>query len=69
MHFEIVYTDGFEHSVKRLTQKYRSLKADLENLIASLEQNPVQGDPIGKSCYKIRVSISSKAKGKSAGAG
>ena len=55
MRFEVVYTDRFEHNIKRLSKKYRSLKTDLENLITSLEQNPVQGEPIGKSCYKIRL--------------
>jgi mRNA-degrading endonuclease RelE of RelBE toxin-antitoxin system len=68
MNFKIVYTDDFERKVKRLAKKYRSLKVDLENLIASLEKAPVQGTPIGKNCYKIRVLISSKGKGKSAGA-
>ena len=67
MRFEVVYTDRFEHNIKRLSKKYRSLKTDLENLITSLEQNPVQGEPIGKSCYKIRLLISSKGKGRSAG--
>ena len=68
MNFKIVYSDGFKRRVKRLTKKYHSLKVDLESLIASLEQNPTQGEPLGKNCYKIRVLISSKEKGKSAGA-
>ncbi len=33
-----------------------------------LKQNPQLGTSIGKNCYKIRLSISSKAKGKSGGA-
>jgi hypothetical protein len=37
-------------------------------LIDSLEQNPVQGKSLGKDCYKIRIAISSKDKGKSGGA-
>ena len=68
MRFEIVYTDGFERGVKRLTKEYRSLKGDLESLVASLEKNPAQGDPLGTNCYKIHGSISSRGKGKSAGA-
>jgi hypothetical protein len=33
-----------------------------------LEENPVIGTPLGNSCYKIRLAISSKGKGKSGGA-
>jgi len=33
-----------------------------------LEANPKQGTALGHECYKIRLSISSKGKGKSGGA-
>jgi len=33
-----------------------------------LEENPEHGIPIGHNCYKIRLAISSKRKGKSGGA-
>ncbi|MFY0605941.1 MAG: hypothetical protein JXR10_04445 [Cyclobacteriaceae bacterium] len=69
MNFEIVYTDNFAKEVKRLAKKYRSLKSDLSDLIESLEEKPNQGVPIGNDCYKIRMSIKSKGKGKSGGAG
>jgi hypothetical protein len=36
-------------------------------LIGSLEKKPIQGKPLGKDCYKIRMSITSKSKGKSGG--
>jgi transcriptional regulator with XRE-family HTH domain len=49
-------------------QKYRSLKKDLEVLITKLEENPTTGTDLGKHCYKIRLAISSKGKGKSGGA-
>jgi hypothetical protein len=29
--------------------------------------NPKQGDPLGKDCYKIRMAIASKGRGKSGG--
>ena len=45
-----------------------SLKKELKELSDSLEQNPAQGTPIGKNCYKIRLAIASKGKGKSGGA-
>jgi hypothetical protein len=30
--------------------------------------NPQMGEPLGKDCYKIRLSVASKGKGKSGGA-
>ncbi len=38
------------------------------DLINSLKENPFQGTSIGNNCYKIRLSIASKGKGKSGGA-
>lgn len=37
-------------------------------LISALEENPAIGTPIGHSCYKIRLAIKSKGRGKSTGA-
>jgi len=37
-------------------------------LFHSLETNPEQGQAIGDNCYKIRLAIASKGKGKSGGA-
>jgi len=58
----------FEKQAKRLLKKYASLKNELLELVKSLKENPLQGVAIGKSCYKIRVPIASKGKGKSGGA-
>ena len=33
-------------------------------MIDLLEKDPKQGSPLGKDCYKIRISITSKSKGK-----
>lgn len=68
MSFNVVYTDNFERELKHLAKKYRSIKVELEELINSLEENPTQGTPIKKDCYKIRLAIKSKGKGKSGGA-
>ena len=68
MNFEVVYTDHFERKLKQLAKKYRSLKSDLAELIDALEENPMQGKPVGKDCYKIRLAITTKGKGKSGGA-
>jgi mRNA-degrading endonuclease RelE of RelBE toxin-antitoxin system len=58
----------FEKQAKRLFKKYASLKNELLLLIQELKENPEQGTGIGKNCYKIRISIASKSKGKSGGA-
>ncbi len=51
-----------------MIKRFPSLKKELKDLSTSLEQNPVQGTPIGRNCYKIRMAIASKGKGKSGGA-
>ena len=53
---------------KRLAKKYRSLIDDISPLIDQLSQTPTIGIPVGNDCYKIRLSLSSKGKGKSGGA-
>lgn len=37
-------------------------------MLESLSEKPEQGTPLGRNCYKIRVAITSKGKGKSGGA-
>lgn len=44
------------------------MKSDLENLIISLEENPMQGDELSPGIRKIRMAITSKGRGKSGGA-
>jgi hypothetical protein len=68
MNFEVIVTEPFERKFKRLSKKYKSLKSDLKPLVESLVETPEQGVPLGKDCYKIRLAISSKGKGKSSGA-
>ena len=41
---------------------------DYKIFIESLKTNPIQGKSLGGGVYKIRISISSKSKGKSGGA-
>ena len=38
------------------------------NLVNQLKENPTLGTAIRKDCYKVRMSIKSKGKGKSGGA-
>ena len=58
----------FTREAKRLKKKYASLEQEIIDLGSEIRQNPTMGTPIGGSCYKIRLSIKSKGKGKSGGA-
>jgi mRNA-degrading endonuclease RelE of RelBE toxin-antitoxin system len=67
MSFNVIVTSGFKKHAKIIAKKHRSLKSDIDMLIGSLEENPIQGKPLGKDCYKIRMAVTSKGKGKSGG--
>lgn len=64
----LIPTDNFNREVKKLSKKYRSLKKDIKLLGLSLQQNPTMGTSLGNNVYKVRMAITSKDKGKSAGA-
>lgn len=68
MNYNIQPTTRFQRDAKRLVKKYASFKNELAELRQSLEQNPQQGTPLAQGCYKIRLSIAAKRKGKSGGA-
>ena len=65
MNFEVIPIPPFDREIKKLSKKYPSLKKEYWKLVESLEKEPIQGVKIGKDCYKIRLSIQSKGKGKS----
>jgi len=67
MNFNVIVTTGFKKRAKTVGKKHRSLKSDIGDLIDSLEKNPLQGEPLGKDCYKVRMAITSEGKGKSGG--
>ena len=67
MSFKVEITSYFKKRAKPLLNKYFSLKGELEILINNLEIEPIRGTSIGNNCYKIRISIASKNKGKSGG--
>jgi len=68
MSYNVLTIMPYDKQLKRLAKKYPSLKIEFAELIESLEQQPEQGTPLGNNCYKIRISIASKGKGKSGGA-
>ena len=67
MSFKVQTISVFERQAKRLKKKFPSLKSELSQLIKQLEEEPDLGSFIGNNCYKIRLAISSKGKGKSGG--
>jgi mRNA-degrading endonuclease RelE of RelBE toxin-antitoxin system len=68
MSFEVFPTHRFERELKRLVKKYPSLKDEFARLVSGVSENPETGTLIGNNCYKIRIAIGSKGKGKSGGA-
>lgn len=58
----------FEHKAKAMAKKYKSFVKDYKDFLESLKTNPIQGKSLGGGVYKIRISITSKSKGKSGGA-
>lgn len=67
MSYKVKTIDVFERQAKRLTRKYVSLKKELLELVHQLKENPQKGTAIGKNCFKIRIAIASRGKGKSGG--
>ena len=67
MNYEIITIAPFDRQLKRLVKKYPSLKSEFIAFATSLMENPEQGTSLGANCYKIRLAIASKNKGKSGG--
>jgi len=68
MNYEILTTNYFDTEAKRLKKRYRSFIDDLINFQDSIKNNPYQGIELSPGIRKIRMSITSKGKGKSGGA-
>lgn len=68
MNFEIIASNYFDAEVKKLAKRYKSIADDLKELQNSLKKNPFQGTEIAPNVRKIRMTISSKGRGKSGGA-
>lgn len=65
MSYRVKTIPFFDRQAKRLTRKFKSFKTELTEMFDSLEVDPTQGTALGNDCYKIRVAIKSKGKGKS----
>jgi len=68
MSFSVFSIQPFDRQIKKLAKKYPSLKTEFTELIENLEIKPNQGTALINNCYKIRISIKSKGKGKRGGA-
>lgn len=66
--FKVEISPNFKRESKSLLKRHKSLAKEIECLIDDLKVDPEQGTPIGQSCYKIRLAIKSKGRGKSGGA-
>lgn len=67
MKTKIITSENFRKKAKRFLKKYQSLKTELQILEKQLLVNPQLGTNIGNDCYKIRIAVQSKGKGKSGG--
>lgn len=68
MSYSVYPTPDFKKIFKKLAKKYPSLKTDLQELIQRLKEQPDSGINLGQGIHKIRMTITSKGKGKSGGA-
>lgn len=68
MSYEVIATPRFKRDIKKLAKKYVSLKTEFASFIDILQEQPEQGTLLGNNCYKVRLAIASKNKGKSGGA-
>ena len=68
MKVSFVLSDEFIRQFKRLAKKYSSLLNDYDIFKEELRKNPFQGNDLGNGVRKVRMSITSKGKGKSGGA-
>jgi mRNA-degrading endonuclease RelE of RelBE toxin-antitoxin system len=68
MSFEIQTTNYFDAEAKRLAKRHSSFVDDLQDLRDNLLKNPYQGTELSPGIRKVRLTISSKGRGKSGGA-
>ncbi len=67
MNYNVSTIPEFDKNAKKLSKRYRNLKANLQSLVAKLVENPKIETPLSNSCYKVRVANSSVPTGKSGG--
>jgi len=68
MRYNILTITPFDRQFKRLVRKFPSLRVEYIALIEDLAGNPRKGISLGNNCFKIRLAVASKGRGKSSGA-
>lgn len=68
MSFKIKTLPEFDRQFKRLKKKYPSFVTYFLGLLKLIQSNPGSGTDLGRNCFKYRLAIRSKNKGKSGGA-
>jgi len=66
----VQYAEAFKRQLKRLSRKYRRIRADMQPLIDDLTAGERPGDQIqgaGYTVYKVRVRNTDARRGKSGG--
>ena len=64
---KVILSHNFKREAKPLLKKYASLRQELGTLIQELSEQPTKGIRLTSNCYKIRLAVKSKGKGKSGG--
>jgi mRNA-degrading endonuclease RelE of RelBE toxin-antitoxin system len=67
---EIRFSDEFKNNLRKLAEKYRNIRKDIQPVLEDLQRGKFQGDQIaniGYTVFKQRVKNSDNQKGKSAG--
>ena len=68
MTYDFRPSPDFERQAKKLAKHYPSFKKDLLLLLESLKADPWQGVDLGNGIRQVRMTLSSKGRGKSGGA-
>ncbi len=68
MNYKVFSIKEFDKQFKVLVKKYPSLKGQLNLLADKLSISPAVGIALGHNCYKIKIPIKSKGRGKRGGA-
>lgn len=68
MNCDITFLPDFEKALKKLSKRYLSIRQDYAQLLKDLHANPFLGVELGHHLRKVRMTITSKGKGKRGGA-
>ena len=63
----VKFSDEFNKAFKKLKKRYKSLPNDFLSLLHELKENPIQGVALKNGMRKVRISFTSKNRGKSGG--